>query len=527
MLDSTRRSLGSYFTPDDATAFMVEWALRGNGESWLEPSLGDGSFVRTANAYATRRGWEKPRVTAVELDRATAASAVEAGIVAPQSIRVADFLSERDIPPVDVVVGNPPYVRVRALNDELAASALQAAESTMGAPMDPAGSAWLPFVAKSTTHLKIGGRLALVLPLDFTYVRYARPLWDFLGRNYGRLQVLRFKDRVFPDLLQNVLVLLADRKGETTAHVDFYPLDKIPELSGPELFGGRELKINDIVRGERVFQRALLSTESREAYDALLSHSERSLKRAKFNIGYVSGHKGFFHPDQNSVERYSLPHESLQPTVVNSRQLKLGGLRTSTSSPENFLWLPTGKLTASEEEYVMHGEQEGVHLGYKCRIRRPWYVVPGVKIPDLLLTTFSDKPKLYINDGGWAASNSILAGTLRPGESATDFAASWYSALTLLSVELEIHSLGGGVMIAVPREADSVHVLKNSVIRNRDEESLNQALCSNEIDTAYASGDQSIVALVGRSGCNAIWEGIEALSNWRKSSHEPKSLKAV
>ena len=36
---------------------------------------------------------------------------------------------------------------------------------------------------------------------------------------------------------------------------------------------------------------------------------------------------------------------------------------------------------------------------------------------------------------------------------------SWYSPLTLLSAELEVHSLGGGVMVAVPREADAIRIL--------------------------------------------------------------------
>src|SRR5690349_24006721 len=43
------------------------------------------------------------------------------------------------------------------------------------------------------------------------------------------------------------------------------------------------------------------------------------------------------------------------------------------------------------------------------------------------------------------ASNSLLCGYLRPGVDTAGFAAGWYTSLTLLHAELEVHSLGGGV----------------------------------------------------------------------------------
>ena len=35
----------------------------------------------------------------------------------------------------------------------------------------------------------------------------------------------------------------------------------------------------------------------------------------------------------------------------------------------------------------------------------------------------------------------------------------WYNSLTLLSIELNVHSLGGGVLVLIPGETDRIEVV--------------------------------------------------------------------
>jgi putative site-specific modification DNA-methyltransferase len=140
-----------------------------------------------------------------------------------------------------------------------------------------------------------------------------------------------------------------------------------------------------------------------------------------------------------------------------------------------------------------------------------------VRRPDVLLTAFSDRPRLYLNDAGWVASNSVLCGNLRPGVSALRLLASWYTPLTLLTSELQIHSLGGGVMIAVPREADSVLILNEESSGELKYSDLDEALRSNDVWAAYRTGESSIVNLVGAEGLELVYAGVNELETWRKS----------
>lgn len=519
-LRTTQRNLGAYFTPDDAAKLMVGWAVRDERDVILEPSVGDGQFALAAQQLAAARRWAPLDLHACELDPRTAAQAIAKGAVKQERIHVGDFLGMSDLPMADAVIGNPPYIRVRELEGALQRGALNAAVETMGGPMDRAGSVWMPFVSKSTSQLRRGGRLAFVLPLDFTYVKYARPLWEFLGNMFGRIRILRFRERVFPNISQNVLILLAEQRGGATAKAELIACDRVADLPDYEIGVGISIDIDQIVKGDRAFQYALLPSSTRDALGLLAEHSDSASERAKFNIGYVSGNKRYFHPSAELIEKFRLPQRSLRPTIATSRQLSGAGLKTSRMSETVSLWLPENNLTKGERQYIYQGEDLGIDMGYKCRIRTPWYKVPGVRVPDVLLTTFSDRPRLHLNDGGWVGSNSVLCGFVRPGEIPLQFVGSWYSPLTMLSTELHIHSLGGGVMIAVPREADSVRILDSNSTRIIDLDQLDHALRSDDLTAAYAIGSESVRELVGSDGLAAIWEGSEILMRWRKAQAE-------
>lgn len=106
---------------------------------------------------------------------------------------------------------------------------------------------------------------------------------------------------------------------------------------------------------------------------------------------------------------------------------------------------------------------------------------------------------------------------MRPGEDPASFISSWYTPLTLLSTEMQVHSLGGGVMIAVPKEADAVQLLKETSTLPVDGDRLNAALCSGDAKAAYGTGAHSVEQIVGKEGLDAVWAGAETLIAWRKA----------
>lgn len=511
MLAAERKAYGAFYTPKDAAHFMASWAMRSGEDVILEPSIGDGSFIAAAREVAASRGWAQPRFVAAELNPRTAADVVARGLLTQDQLVVGDFL-RAPVWPVDAAIGNPPYVRLRALPGQQVRSAMTASHSDIGEQMMASGSVWMPFVSRAAKFLRPGGRMALVLPWDMTYVKYARPLWRHLAETFGELRVVRVRERLFPHLNQDVLILFADRKGRTAQEVFFEAHRTVEDLYAgtPEVTSA--VPVSRILNGDRAFQEALLPAGVAQLLAAAGDWTVQAREYVTFNIGYVSGDKDFFHPGPDA----GLPESSLRPAIINARRIRGGGLYTS-GLPEGAtskLWLPSDDLTSIEEQYERLGRRRKVNERYKCAIRDPWYRVPGVRVPDLVLTVFSQHPVLLVNDGGHVASNSLLCGYQQKG-SATAFAAGWYTSLTLLNAELEVHSLGGGVLVLVPNEAGNVRVPRTGVVPESVLPAVEAALKAGDLNAAYAVGDAALSRKLGSEAVELLRSGIAALAAWR------------
>jgi adenine-specific DNA-methyltransferase len=520
---SADRLLGAFYTDTNATEAMARWTLRTSGDRVLEPSFGDGAFLHALRAEAKARDLSRVQLFGAELVHEPFTAAVRSKLLASANAFLGDFLAVKPFE-VDAVIGNPPYVRLRHLPSDQLDRALKCADSVLGQPMDTSGSVWMPFVLHCLQFLRFGGRLAMVLPHELTYVRYARPLWKKLGESFADLRVVRVHERLFPDILQEVVVLFADKYGKSTSTVRYQSLERAEQFAESDDLPFTDLSINEIVAGSRAFLEALLPTATRNLLSRVLARSASPVaERCSFNIGYVSGDKDFFHPSAEAIQRYSLPESSLKASLTSGRQIRRCGLFTSNPNcVAGRLYLPPVNerdLTASERRYIAAGEDRQIHKRYKCSVRSPWYAVPGVRVPDLLLSVFANCPVLAINDGNYVASNSLLCGRLHKG-TAEGFCAAWYNSLTLLQIELQVHSLGGGVMVLVPGEVAKIQLPSCRPTKSLVER-IDGELRTGNLETAYQCGDVNVLReqlRLSAADVENLREGIDILRRWRNSA---------
>ncbi|MDQ3915820.1 MAG: N-6 DNA methylase [Actinomycetota bacterium] len=517
-----RRRLGAFYTPQIAARVMTEWVLRSPADRILEPSFGDGSFLTVLAETAARRGWDGVEVAGVELDERPYEEAISRRLIARDSALRGDFLALEPFP-VDAAVGNPPYVRLRHLPRGQRSRALRLTKDVLGLPMQSSGSVWMPFVLHASEFLRPGGRLAFVLPFEVTYVRYARPLWEYLGATFGRLSVLRARDRLFPGLLQEAVVLLADGKGRSTGSVELHAFESARDLGDDRAAVEASVPLQRVVAGERAFLEGLLTPPLQELLRGKVHDLTRPAESyVHFRIGYVAGDKSFFHPDAATLAAQGLTSASLVPAVTSTRKLNGAGLHTSGLTPDRheLLFVPRAgkKLSAEEAAYVELGRLRNVDGRYKCRVRAPWYVVPSVEFPDVILSVFCELPLLMVNDGGFAASNSLLCGYMRAGWDAPGFAASWYTSLTALQCELQVHSLGGGVLVLVPSEARNVRTVRPGDPPPNHLERVAALLKERRFEDAYEAGDAPILRRASgltRAEISLVQAGAATLRHWR------------
>jgi adenine-specific DNA-methyltransferase len=500
---------------------MARWAIRGHSHAHvLEPSAGEGVFLEALREVASESGCDLT-MTGVECSREALHDVTEQRLLEPARAICSDFLAVTPFS-VHAVIGNPPYVRLRHAPADEAERALRRAEETLGEKMDPSGSVWMPFVLHASRFLTPGGRLAYVLPYDITYRRYARVLWAFLGKHFGSLRVVRVGERIFPDILQEAVLLYADDYGESTGTIRYDVFDGRVQFLEDKPTLHEDISVRDVVAGERCFIEALLGNELRELLrDVVQPATVPIADLAAIRIGYVAGDKSFFHPSKETIAEYGIASASLRPALTSGRRLARKGIWTSRCQPSHLFLPGAEELSAGERCYVAHGEALGVASGYKCRHREPWFVVPDVRTPDLIFPAFTQHPRVLINDAGLAASNSLLCAYMKPEHSRASFVVSWYTSLTALQLELNVHSLGGGVLALTPREVSRMRLAPCSSPSSEVLDELDALVTAGALPEALRLGDEKVLAPalgLGPHEIELIEGGYASLARWRTTA---------
>ncbi len=476
-----RKSLGAFYSPLALVEPLVAWAVTGAGQSVLDPSCGDGVFLEVAARRLRGLGASPERVAsllqAVDLNpeavRITR-DRLHAGMDLPfVNVRLASFFS---LPPpgglfgsadgVDVVIGNPPYIRYQDFNGEPRLEALERASSA-GVQLNGLASSWAHFVAHAAAFLRPGGRLGLILPGELIHATYAAPLREHLRRIFGEVHVVSFRQPVFPDVQEEVVLLLASEKDRGPGRLGLIEVESGLDLSD---LGAVLARAEVFPLGEEP-EKWLPGTTHPGIVDLDELHGRGLLSPlgdvGKANIGFVSGANEYFVLTLAEAAHWRLPESSLRPALIKARQIP--GLqitaadlaRVRSEGERCLLWSPGEKLSQPEQAYVRWGEDQGYAERYKCRVRSPWYKVPGVITPDAFLTYMSDAvPRLCANRARAISSNTLLTIRLSgiPAALRRAFVTAFYNSATLLSCERVGRSYGGGVLKVEPRAADRILV---------------------------------------------------------------------
>lgn len=463
-----RKARGAYYTPTPVARFIAEWAVRGSLDDVLEPSCGEAVFLQAA---ARIRGPHTGRLVGVELhaDSALESQRVlhERGVSA--AIHAGDFFQHNEFGAYDAVIGNPPYVRYQDFTGESRARAREAALRG-GVALSNLASSWAAFTVHAAHHLKRGGRLGLVLPAELLTVNYAAGVRKFLVDHFASVGLVLFKERVFPDVQEEVVVLLADgfdAEGSCgTGEMTLWQLPDARHLDG--LTTSR--RWSPPANGSR-WSAGLMSPAGSTAFErATASDGFCVLERwGDTTLGIVTGNNRFFAVSPAKADELGLaPTDTVTLSPPGSRHLRaltftrdnLAALGAGGAA--TLLFRPAGEPSPGAWRYIESGEDLDVHRAYKCRIRRPWWRVPYVEPADLLLTYMNaDTPRLATNRARAHHLNSVHGVYLKAdvralGTSLLPLAS--LNSITLLGAETVGRAYGGGMLKIEPREADGLPV---------------------------------------------------------------------
>jgi adenine-specific DNA-methyltransferase len=537
------KNAGAFYTDVQIAEFLVWWAVRSPLDTVLDPSFGGGVFLRAACQRLENLGGSvHGQVFGAELDsrvhQEISLKLHEEFRIPASSLLEADFFSVDRITPagVDVVVGNPPFIRYQRFTGAARERALACAASA-GVTVSGLASSWLPFLVHSVAQLKLGGRLAMVLPFELTQAAYARAGLDFLARSFGTVSLLTFRKKLFTDLSEDTLLLLAQDKGRPSRSWRWRDLAHSGELAemirrdDREVSPCRVLDAERLATGEGRLIDHLLTRKARELYRKLGAsiRSVRLGELADVGIGYVTGANEFFHLSPNAARYWKIPSQFLRPAVRRGRSLRGlfftnqdWELGTHTGEAGYLLHIqPKDDLPASVQRYLATAQD--IRTAYKVRSRKPWYAVPHVYHPDGFLSYMSGTtPRLVANDAGVVAPNSLHILRLRPTMTLNHHAipALWQTSLTRLSVELEGHALGGGMLKLEPKEAGNVLVAWPANFRGLldDAKALDTVSRTMDENTAMNEADNLILRQrlhLTRADCTLLQQAANMLQQRR------------
>lgn len=200
-------ALGQVFTPEPVVRAML--ALRRNHGRTLEPSCGDGAFLR-----------HLPGAVGVEFDAAHCP---------PGALNI-DFFAYPVVERFDTIIGNPPYVRCQ----DIPPTTRERLDATH---LDGRSNLYLFFVEKCLRHLAPGGELIFITPRDFLKSTSAVRLNRLLFAQGTITDAIELGDaRVFDDAVPNCLIwrFEKDRSERTVRYAEIGAGDRLgPALAAP------------------------------------------------------------------------------------------------------------------------------------------------------------------------------------------------------------------------------------------------------------------------------------------------------
>jgi adenine-specific DNA methylase len=192
--------------------------------------------------------------------------------------------------------------------------------------------------------------------------------------------------------------------------------------------------------------------------------------------------------------------------------------RASDVAARHRTWLLNAPPDPADPALVAHidaGEAAGVHRGYKCSIRNPWWTTPSLWVPDLfMLRQIHLTPRLTVNAAAATSTDTVHRVRLGSGFDSKDpaaLAAVFHNSATFAFAEIMGRSYGGGILELEPAEAERLPIPAPALASAELARDVDLLLRANEIDKALDLVDRHVlIDGLGLSGevvaqCRAAW----------------------
>lgn len=538
-LQSAAKLSGSYYTPENIADFISRWGLQLNEKTIrvLEPSCGDGVFIRSLNRVCEKKKQSSIMITGVEFDKIEANKAMNVETRIPLTIHIGDFFKyiqkfqSQSGEKFNLVLGNPPYIRYQ--NFENGRDEALELFSQIDIKTTKHANAWLYFLGVSLAQMDIHSRIGMVIPAEILHIDYASGIRERLLKELDKVMIITFRELVFPNVQQEVVLLLGEKCPEThEKSMSFIQLENLKDLK-EELWDQHNFKHLPALKTGQKWNRYYLDNSELKLYEGLIKSDKiQSFDHiAEVGIGIVTGANSFFCIDGETKRQLGIRvgyNKGVRLLRLLGKSADVSGLKftkrdfsASVKKGKNAFLLHFSddfkreNLSEKISKYLTFGESESIHRGYKCSIREPWYIVPYVYTREIaMFKRAGDYNRFIVNKIGAYSTDTIHRVSLRESskQTAEQFSFVALNSLTLLSMELLGRNYGGGVLEMVPGEIRKLPIPDYRCTKNEFEH-LDKLLRRGEsIECILDYVDNKVLAWVSehkRSSIRTSWKKLQ------------------
>ena len=508
---------GGYYTPEAIADFLVNWGMEISPSQILEPSCGDGVFIKALHRFGLNSSSKLDgcEINAIELISGEADKAKKAHYDLVRSLKATGecfnseffdytenkYHGQKNGNRPTLILGNPPYIRYQSFingRDIAEKRLLQ-----IGIRTTKHANSWLHFLAEAVSLLEKTkkSRIGFVVPTELLHITYAKDLRRWLEYNLTDIRIIAFRNLVFEGIQQEVILFLGERdpsiinsKSFEKANLRVLEFEDVASLPS-NVWNYYNNKAPKAYQFQDKWTGYLLEKEELHLYHKFKNKFPSFSEHMSIDIGIVTGANKFFCIKKDELEslKAKVGEEYLGVSVerMMGRSNEVKGIKFSQADfeenfqlqkPCSFLWFKNdfqfNKLANKWKKKIESGKAMGLHLRYKCRIRDPWYAVPSVHTSQMsMFKRASDYTRLIVNECEAYTTDTVYrihkldsSSVISPAQLAFSF----FNSLTFLSCELEGRFYGGGVLELVPSEVEKTILPLNVEVSDKDFEMLDQ-----------------------------------------------------
>ncbi len=471
---SNKKTNGVYYTPDKLAAFLVLHSfqyLKAKKISILEPGCGDGKIVGQLLEYLKNNNSKEVLLDLIEKDEIELIKAASKlknynGVLDSSSrILKGDYLEFHfnDDAKYNLIIGNPPYIKKGHLTKQQ--------KELIKNIHEQAGlkgfvkNIWTAFLVSAVLKIKRGGVLAFVLPSELLQTSYSNEIRDFVLKRFDKVQIFSFKELVFENIEQDVVILVAAGRSKLGCkELEYIQLQNLDSLVDT---GQQKSSVHTHVNGTK-WTNYILTEEELDLIKYLKKKLPKIGDYCTTSPGVVTAANSFFIKNNEFVENTNLmkyAKKILQKSSYSQNKIIFGkeawnNLRDKGSPCYLLDFTVESTLSKEADIYIKHGEDENIHKRYKCQRRHPWYSIPSLNTTEVVYGKRSNLyPRMIVNKENFLVTDSFYRIFMKDEYSSLDLVYSFHNKLTFIFAELNGRQYGGGVLELTPNEFRSLPIL--------------------------------------------------------------------